>query len=410
MSTSITCQECNGIREAKPSKDETKAKLPKGWKRFGAKVYCQACVKSKYVLRAISFPVASVVEDEWKDFTTALAEQWGLVTSFSNWSITELAKRDIVRTPDLEKLPAMQPVYLYPEARKRFPALDSGIVASLEQAIQSKYKKLRYEAIWTAATSLPRFKYPVPCPIRKADWQALFGKDNVPLVKARFGGHRWTIRLRGGSAFKYQLAGFKQIESGEAEPCELALYRQIAHSGDNRAGTEDRQPGGGQRTSYRIMCKIAAWFPKRIKERNGTLQVKTGPDCFLCAGASWVVNGDHIRRHVIEHRKRLDRLAQDQKAELRQPRRKRIPINEHRKKLVEKQKNRLDSFCHETSAHLANYAARQGVASVEYDDTDKSYLAEFPWYRLKEMIRYKLDERGISLVTKEEASEAVQDK
>jgi transposase len=37
------------------------------------------------------------------------------------------------------------------------------------------------------------------------------------------------------------------------------------------------------------------------------------------------------------------------------------------------------------------------VAKVVLDDTDKSYVASFPWAKLRLYLKYKLDERRIAV-------------
>ena len=68
---------------------------------------------------------------------------WAQTTAASNWIMTELYARD-VRPGSEEKMPPMARVYLYPEARARFPGLPSVTVASLENGVQRKYRAVRY--------------------------------------------------------------------------------------------------------------------------------------------------------------------------------------------------------------------------------------------------------------------------
>src|SRR5215475_8999931 len=111
------CATCSTER-TKPEK-----RLPKGWKRQEAEVYCAACWQKRYVLRAIAIPVASPIEMEWPAFRAACRTMWHLTTQASNWMVTEFYARDARRTPEVAKIPAMERQYLYPEARKLFPGL-----------------------------------------------------------------------------------------------------------------------------------------------------------------------------------------------------------------------------------------------------------------------------------------------
>jgi hypothetical protein len=46
---------------------------------------------------------------------------------------------------------------------------------------------------------------------------------------------------------------------------------------------------------------------------------------------------------------------------------------------------------------IAGYAQRRRFAAVEYDDSVREFCSGFPWFRLRELIREKLDALGIVL-------------
>jgi hypothetical protein len=58
----------------------------------------------------------------------------------------------------------------------------------------------------------------------------------------------------------------------------------------------------------------------------------------------------------------------------------------------------MDSATHEIAAQLSGYAERRKFASVEYDDTERSFCPDFPYYRLSSLIAEKLHARGIAFV------------
>ncbi|HLS33634.1 MAG TPA: hypothetical protein VK039_08590, partial [Brevibacterium sp.] len=126
----IRCDRCSRERQARPTKSG-EPRLPGGWKRHQDAVWCDACWRRSFALRAITLPVAVPLGAEWKDLRAALRECWGSATQLANWAVTELAKADVVRTPDLEKLPPMPRVYLYPGAREILPEMDTGSIVSL---------------------------------------------------------------------------------------------------------------------------------------------------------------------------------------------------------------------------------------------------------------------------------------
>jgi hypothetical protein len=362
--------------------------LPSGWKRRGDDVFCGSCWRSRFILRAITMPISSPLDCSWDDLHAAVKEMWRVTTRASNWMMTELYARDVRRNGD-DKMPPMPKAYLYPEARERFPSLPSRTVASLEHATQGRYRKARYEVIWTCSRSLPTHRYPVPFPMPSQAWHATIEEDR-PVVSVTIGTSRLRLRLKSGPQFRRQLNAFRQMARGEAERGDLA----ILESGDSLA------------------VKMVAWLPRTetVHDANGALFVYTRNDCLLCAvngkdETLWRYNGDHLRRWQAEHRRRLQRWSEDQKYENRP-----VPsFAERRSAAVEKHGNRMNSALHEIAAQLAGYAARRRFASVRYDDTEHGFCESFPWYRLRALIAEKLDKRGIAMeiasreVTKETA-------
>ncbi len=369
-----------------------------GWKRrlADSAPTCRECWQQRYVLRAITFSVAGPVDAEWPELREALKEAWGLSTEAANWMWSELYSRDIRRAAGVAKMPKMPKVYLYPEGRLLFPALPSQTLAAMEQAIKGKYRASRYEVIWTRAASLPGQRYPYPFGCPNQGWRAKYDEGGRPLVEVRIGSKRWTLRLRGGNRYRRQLGAFGKIVGGQAVQGELAIYRK--RSSSNRNGIVERD-SGGQKQPYDVMVKLVAWLPRdEWKEPHGTLYVRTDKDSLLIALNAkeeklWLHHADHIKKWEAEHRRRLNRWSDDQKAEQRPV----ASFQSCRETAVKKYRNRLNSACHEAAAQLANYAARRRFAEVIYDDDEKAFCGRFPWFQLRELLSMKLDERGITL-------------
>jgi hypothetical protein len=321
-------------------------------------------------------PVASPLDCSWEELRKALRTMWAQTTAASNWIMTELYARDMRRGSE-EKMPPMARVYLYPQARARFPGLPSVTVASLEQSVQRKYRAVRYRVVWIAAASLPTHRYPTPFPVPSQEWYATIEADQA-IVSVRIGDARYRLRLKRGPQFRRHMEAFRQIAKGEAVAGELAIY--------DRDG---------------VMVKMAAWLPREDDKgaRADVLTVRTGKDCLLIAvnakdESLWRYNGDHLRRWAGEHRTQFQRWSEDQKYEQRP-----VPAFAHRRETtVRKFRDRMNSATHEIAAQLAGYASRRHFARVRYDDSDHSYLGDgFPWYQLRCLIAEKLDARGIAL-------------
>jgi hypothetical protein len=368
--TGFACAGCGKTQQAK--------RLPKRWKRRdNATVYCRDCWRARYILRALTLPVAEPLSGNWRELRDDLAAMWIETTHCANWMMTELYARDVRRGRE-EKMPPMRHVYLYPEARQLFPALTPQSVASLEQAVTRKYVARRYEVVWTHAASLASLRYPQPFPVHNQSWSLAIDEQRRPILSARIGAKRWEMRLQGGIRYRRQLAGLQKIVAGAAIPGEAAFYKH---------------PDGT------ILAKLVVWLPRpaTTEGREGMLAVYTRPDQLLVAVDTkdervWAYNADHLRRWIAQYERIRQRLAEDQKAEQRP-----VPsFAGRREAMTLKQRRRMDSAIQQIAAQLAKFAQRRRFAVVRYNDADKSYLEKFPWFVLRERIAGKLDEYHIA--------------
>jgi hypothetical protein len=366
---------------------ETKTdRLPKGWKRDEGQVQCNVCWGRRMVVRAITLPVAEIMDGTWEEFRKALRESWGATTQAANWMMTELYARD-VRRGEEPKMPPMPKIYLYPEARRRFPALASQTVAALENALKAKYRAVRYEIIWTCGRSLPTHRYPHPLPLPNQSWsiaaeEPLGAIPERPRVSVRIGDRRWTLRLRGGPRYRRQLAAVRDLITGGATPGQLDLYEQSIDG------------------KKHVMCKMAGWFLRRPRKTNeGTLFVRSTDTSLLVALNAkeenlWYYHADHLPRWSHEHREQLQRWSDDSKFEQRP-----VPsFTERRTAASAKYHQRMASAAREIAASLVGYAGRRKFARIEYNDSDQSFCAGFPWFALRNRVAILCDEAGIEFV------------
>lgn len=382
IETVAVCRVCGKERPSKSAKGGG-VKLPVGWKRRQHDIYCRQCWCKAHVLRALVLPVAEPISGTWRELDADLKVMWALTTRAANWMMTQCYLRDIRRSGE-DRMPSMPRVYLYPEARLLFPDLPSQSIASLEQAIQRKYRRRRYDIIWTSAASLPNMHYPQPFPVHNQGWCVELNEQNQPVLSVRVGARRWDLRLKGGARYCRQIAGIRRmVEKGE-----LAIYR--AHDGA-------------------ILCKLVGWLERTpISIGNGTLIVRTCKDRLLVAldvkeNRVWSENCDHLPRLIAQYRNRLQRLAEDEKAEQRPV----APLNKRREELKRKHSARMKTTVQEIALHLANFAQRRRFASVLYSDCER-WLDQFPYFALEERLRFNLDERGIAFVKSAAGSPAEQ--
>ncbi len=400
------CGKCSREVNTKPTK-RGKERLPTGWHRWPETSLptCPTCWGATFVVRAVTFPVDRVeLPRTWKDFTEALKSAWGQTTALANYLVTEYAKADGPRMPADKKLGAMPRTYLYPDARERFPALPAQSVVAVDHAVQGKYRRKRLDVKWRSAAALPTFRYPTPFPMHNQSWSADYTDDGRPRVTVPLPGGRFALVLKAGREFRRQLLAFQQIVGGKVVTGEASLYRKRVGSLRGR-GVTDRLPGGGNRTHYRIMCKLVAWRPKPAgKTRAGTLRFVMGGGSFIrLDGEGWApINADHIRRAIIAHRRFLDRIAEDQKFEHRWPARERVRINDHRQRRCQTQANRLRTFIDQTTQSVAMFADYRLAATVSVDTSDRSFAPEFPWREWTDTLREKLVFLGIDFVASDE--------
>lgn len=403
-----TCTGCAAAREA--------ARCPAGWKTPGGALLCGDCVRRRYIPRAIALPVAGPVDAEWADVAAALKLAWEESTALANWAMQRLLQADVVRMPGQgpKDCPGPPKINLYTVgiARGEYPchanwAGATGSASSVLRKAQDHYAKHRYAVVWTRKEQPCHFDYPFPWPVRRQEWRALLleGARNDMAVSVTLPGTRLTLRLRGGPEFARQVRTFRQIVAGEIEAGEMTLYRQRCSQGCHRRTVSERENGGAGRTRYREMVKICVWLPRPDPgQREGSLLLRTDPEAFWVAEIPgrmmrpWILNADQVRQWVVGHDRYRQRTGEDLKYEKRWPARKRRRINKGRERACDKNARRLDSWCKEAAALLANYARRQKVGEVVYDDSVRSYVPHFPWHKLAGALGNKLDEYGIALV------------
>jgi hypothetical protein len=384
---SVPCSICGKtVRWKKPPK--SKKRLPSGWKRHQAKVYCDKCWGERFILRAVSLPVASPLDCTWDELNESLHALWAVTTQASNWLMTELYAKDVRRFAGEEKMPAMAGVYLYPKARERFPDLPSQTVAAMEKAITQKYKALRKDIIWTCRRSLPTYRYPSPFPIPGQGWSIALD-NGQPIISVPIGGkERIHLRLRGAAGgFHRQLKAVKQIVSGEAEQGQVDIYRQ----GHGKGAT--------------IMVKMVAWLPRTaMAEREvNTLFVRSTAEAMAVAlnvkdEALWTYHGNQIPGWSIEHKKRLQDWADDTKAEHRPT----PPFERLRNHASERYHHRMQTAAHELAAMIVNYAVRRRFRAIRWDDSIRTFAPDFVWADLKGKLATKADAASIELIALEE--------
>lgn len=411
---SITCSACPKTIAVKPTK-KGNPRPPTGWKRIEDRILCQECKNKAYRLRAITFPVASVIGGEWKDFIAALKAAWGRATRLANWSVRQLYFTDQERSAGQTKQSAMPKTYLYGLWQQHYEKAEWQGSASAANAImhvaEKKYRESRYDLLWLGTDRPPRYTFPMPYPIHNKDWKPGYheveGKDGqmhrAPVVQVNIDGKRWLIRLRAGPGFIRQLRSFDAFVSGQAIPGELAIYRKRSN-GSHRRTSESKEPGGGQQVKHRIMIKLVGYLPapEEIAGRNGTMMVRTGRQALLVAVAEedkkpWLYHADFLRRIIHEYERKRQSISDDLKAEARPAS---LALRQRMRNMALRQRNRLDTELRRMASMLAKYAARRKMSALQYDDGDKRYFRDLPapWATLKRYVIEACDREQLQFI------------
>lgn len=391
----MQCDGC-GLPRDSPMTKSGVPRTPKGWRRLPAGVYCPTCKHERYVLRAVTLAVAGPVGATWEDLRSSLRAAWGDVTSATNWMMTRLYTSDPGRLGE-KKLPKLERVYLYPDARRLFPELDSRTVSSLEQAVQAKYRAIRYDLRWRHAVSLPTARYPQPLPLSSQSVR-IERTEQGWIASVPIQGTRYELRLRGGAQWRRQTRALEQIAEGRADMGECALYQVLAHDGDHR-------PSPTEKRRTRLMLKVVAWIPRDVARGQRVCTATTTADAFLIArtetGAEWRLNADHIRRASAHAAKIQQRLREDLKAERRFPRPMRAGLVGRMGEQGRKRERQITSWMQESSHQLVEWARRQRCARIEWADTDRGYFAgvNFPWYRFAQLVQQKAERAGMEFAS-----------
>lgn len=388
---------CSGCTTERGKGDRS----PMGWHRRGDETFCGDCWGERYVLRAITLPVSGAVDRAWDDLREALRRSWSRSTATANWAVQRLLANDVVRRPDMPKLPKMPPIYLYGLMPQQEKAGWSQSCSAILRTVEQRYRKQRYELIWLQRTSLPNTKYPYPYPVHNSAWKASRGEGGELLVNLPLASERWKLRLRSGRHGRHRnsiAAQFDQIVSGEAIQGEAAIFRRRA-AGTHRNGDTDRD-GGGQRVPYEVVLKLVAWFPRQAGQGKltGMLFVAPDPDGLLVAVNAkkdrlWAIHADHVWRWAASHKEQLARWSDDTKME---ERRHRQRLASRREAASEKYRHRLDTAVKQIAAQTVGYARRCGFAAVRWVDGPER--AGFPWFALTARIGQLCCEAGIAFV------------
>lgn len=371
--------------------------LPPRWKRWGDGLTCGTCAKIARRQISIVVPIASPVGERWPVLGAALRESWGETTRAANWIATELYARDVRREPADVKLRKMPRVYLYPELRVLFPALPSITLPTLCQQVERTYREQRYELLWTRVRSLATFRYPVPVPLHRTQWNLVHQEGGAIVARVKLLDRWWDLRLAGGAAFQRQRQHLLALIGGSAIGATGAIYRTVSHAGDHRGGVAD---GGA---TVRVLLKIVAWVPRVAPRADAThtLDLTTAAGSLLEGrihgqGVTLTIHADHVRRAIAGYEVRRARLMSDLSVVRRWRASEREGMLHRSEDLAHRHRRAMKTWLQMVAAQVAQQARKQRVGIVRYDDSEDGFQRPFPWTQLRLALRHAVEGQGIT--------------
>lgn len=359
------------------------------------------------VVRAFELPLRGCLVETWP----LLRECWRRATELANWCVFELARRDKPELPRHPGIKGRKLKGLYGLASETFKMKTSWWAGACISAsticrdVERAYHRERNQVVRFHKQALRTYRYPYPWPVHAQGWKAAgFDEAGKPWIDVALPGGTVRLNLRGGPEFVRHMGHFRDVVNGNLPRLALSIREQTCSAGCHRPHGIEKAPGGGQDVAKCVMVKMVAHLPCREKPGERVLTLCTDPHAFWVAELdgrrAWVLNADHVKRMfdwLAVHEDRLDRYAQDTKAERRLCPAKFRQLNESRKRCTHKHHNRVSSWLHETAAHLVGFAVRQRVGHIEYRDQEQGFIERFPWFQLKMLLTDKCKAAGIRL-------------
>lgn len=280
----------------------------------------------------------------------------------------------------------------YHAARATAPELPSGCVADICQRVGARYYADRVAVRLSGRQSVPAFRRPMPLSVRTQDWSlsALADEHGREHIAARFAlldlmrDERPTLGLHAGNERTKRL--LEKIIRGEYERRTIELL-----------------PAGWARRGA-MRAKIVYRRPRPAElEADGVLTLRTGSPSLLSAttgdgGRPFAWNARSLRGKILGYEKWRREHAQDRKHERRTPASRRRAMNRETGDRATKHHHRVKTELEWIAQQVLGYAVRQGCGTIEYDDTDRSWVDPFPWHLLKSKIAGACEDRGIGFV------------
>ncbi|TXH42486.1 MAG: hypothetical protein E6Q97_35610 [Desulfurellales bacterium] len=363
-------------------------------------------LKRKYVIRSFTFPIASPEDmgkgsqKAWANLRSVLDLAFSRSTEAANWGVQRLFAAEQLKVPGLrgQRMPH-QKVALYGLRHNSFWAGWSKSASAVLRGIEKKWAEVRFRTAWTCEQAVPHLQYPYPYPISAQDWSVYEKECGGLFFRANLGNGQMAVRLTCGPEFRYQLVRARWLIKNPRMRCESAVL-------------EKKKVVGGKQVRT-IFVKIVGYVPREEQhEAKGMMIVHTTPESFLVGYNTnedrlWVINGDRCKDWITRHDRYMQRWREDQKYEIRRPKRSNRSFVHDMELRCQKKNDRVDSFLKETAAQVVNHAVRRRLAEVVFSDENRQFFGDgFPWFRFKELLQQKCEQKGVGFRYVEKPSES----
>lgn len=278
--------------------------------------------------------------------------------------------------------------------------------------VERDYKTYRGKIIWRQERRTPEYLFPFSFPVHQSQWEA-FMMDGRPFVSIGLPGGRVTLRLKNGPDLAGKIKVFKQIAEGGLPHLELKITAESSRA--HCRLVRDKRPGDEPARALLLMLDMVYKLEVYDSPADKIAVIKTGKAPLF----SMTIEGDErpfqlfaeeIRQAIIAHRRFLDRFANDLKFEKRWPRRARKRRNRRQTTGCGVHARRMVTFREQAASQFVSHAARRGCGVIMYDDTDKSFSEEMPWFLIAQQFEETCAKHGLRFrkVTSGQVVEAAQ--
>lgn len=418
-----TCDGCGRKMKARPTKDGTGIKAPRGWRRIGDQLLCNdqhrggqticGCISTRYMMRSFRIEIVGLAEEPADggrtigDFRAALTAAARESARYGNWLVQRLYAIDPAASTPREswpktrdgkaKLPPLPELDAY--APREFPGMSPAGMSALSKMIRQWYESRRYEAFVALSRSIENYRFgylPIEC--RAQDWQLLrLSGERERYVVRRLAiqpGKSWSVVVYCDA---HNLARLQACASGRAQSLSLKIVR----------GTKRMFPGSGTPTKTWFL-RVSGLFPRPASRRAShverTLTLGHDADALLYGtlddGDVFELPGHDVRSLIVGS-SRADRRRQIDDTLLRgvMPRRKARRWRANRTRICELNRRKVDYLVRSSAAALVRWAIRRGVTSIDYEIADRGFVPKFPWHKLRDAIACSCEAAGIALHT-----------